>query len=430
MSSTRALQIFHILRQIALILISILLAKSTLTATDIGHYEALLYIGYALTFFWVTGLIQGILITYPSLSEQEQSIFFTQIYGLFTGISLLLCSILFLGQSYIPFFFTNQAQLPYFQLFTLYLTIQLPTYLVENFHLLKQQNIKIVQYGVLTFVLHLIAVLLPIFLGYGLQGSFYGLILFAIAKHLWLWAILYRFGTWAWNFFLIKKWLIAAAPLMAYAFINSFALTFDNWLVGWWYAGDAQQFAIFRYGARELPLALVMASAFSTAMLPEVTKNIPEALNIIKTKSLKLFHLLFPISILGLLLSYPLFPLIFSSEFTNSAAVFNVYLLILISRLTFPHTIIIGKKESVFMTKISILELFINIIASLALVPYLGLTGIALGTVIAYGFEKVAHIIYLKRQHGIHFGDYTHQTWYWTYSLILIFVYIGVEFFY
>lgn len=430
MSSTRALQIFHVLRQVALILISILLAKSSLTAVDIGHYESLFYIGYALTFFWVTGLIQGILITYPSFSEREQSIFFTQIYGLFTGISLLLCGILFLGQSYIPFLFTNQSQLPYFQLFALYLTIQLPTYLVENFHLLKQQNKQIIQYGLLTFVLHLVVVLLPVFLGYGLEGSFYGLIIFAVVKHLWLWIVLYRFGTWVWEFFLIKKWLLAATPLVLYAFINSFALTFDNWLVGWWYEGDAQQFAIFRYGARELPLALVMASAFSTAMLPEVTKNVPQALIAIKTKSLQLFHFLFPISILGLLVSYPLFPIIFNPEFAASAAVFNVYLLILISRLIFPHTVIMGKQESSFMTKISILELIVNILASFALVPYFGLAGIAFGTVIAYGFEKIAHVIYLKKQHGIAFGDYTNLKWYWGYSLLLALVYIGVEYVY
>lgn len=429
MSIVRAFQVFQISRQAVFILISVLLAKSSLSATDIGTYELLMYVGYALTFFWISGLIQSLLVSYKKLTKDEQSVFLVQIYGLLTAAAGVIFLLLNLFEIPITKFLTNQSQLPHFQLFSAYLLFQIPAYLVENIYLLKQRAKWIVGYAGITSILNLLLVILPVFYGYGLGGAIWGLLILAIIKHFWLLAILLPYGTWIWQPKMIRPWVITALPLMSYAFISSFALTFDNWLVNWWYQGDAKQFAIFRYGARELPLALAMANAFSTAMLPAVAENLPQSLLDIKNKSRKLFHLLFPISILGLLVAYPFFPIIFSETFTESAAIFNVYLLILISRLVFPHTIIIGLGEGSFMTKVSIIELIINVLASIILVKYLGLVGIAFGTVIAYSFEKVAHVWYLQHYHQISFWEYVDGKWFVGYSLLLSSVYLLMEFF-
>jgi len=55
-TTTRALQLFQVMRQGAVLLGSVLLAKSGLATSDIGVYELLLYIGTILTFFWVNGV--------------------------------------------------------------------------------------------------------------------------------------------------------------------------------------------------------------------------------------------------------------------------------------------------------------------------------------------------------------------------------------
>ena len=83
--------------------------------------------------------------------------------------------------------------------------------------------------------------------------------------------------------------------------------------------------------------------------------------------------------------------------------------------------------EGSFMTKISVLELIINVIASLFLVKYFGLVGIALGTVVAYSFEKIMYVVYLRRKHQIAFGDYVDGKWFAGYSLLLILIYVLVE---
>ncbi|MEM6380686.1 MAG: hypothetical protein AAF705_21055, partial [Bacteroidota bacterium] len=61
LTNVKALQVFHLLRQGAVILVAIVFANSTLAVEVIGNYEQLLYIGYTISFFWVAGLIQGFL---------------------------------------------------------------------------------------------------------------------------------------------------------------------------------------------------------------------------------------------------------------------------------------------------------------------------------------------------------------------------------
>ena len=210
--------------------------------------------------------------------------------------------------------------------------------------------------------------------------------------------------------------------MIGYALISGFPPVFDSWLVGWFYK-DESSFAIFRYGARELPLAIALANALSAAMIPEVTKNKTAAFTIIKQKSLKLYHLLFPLSILLMLTSKWWFPLVFNADFEGSAEIFNVFLLVIISRLVFPQTILMALKETKIILGISILELLLNVVLSILLVQKFGLIGIAFGTVAAFWFEKIAIAIYLHFKHEISFENYTPVGWFLGYSFLLVLSY-------
>ena len=190
--------------------------------------------------------------------------------------------------------------------------------------------------------------------------------------------------------------------------------------MGFNFDGDEAFFAIFRYGARELPLAMALANAFSTSMLPEVATNLQFSLKIIKEKSVKLLHLLFPISIVAMLSSSFLFPLVFNESFSDSAIIFNVFLLVIISRLIFPQTILIGLGENKMVLLFSIIELGFNIALSFVFVQHWGLAGIAMGTVIAFFMEKLMMAIFLYTRFRISPGQYCHLNIFAVYSLLLL----------
>ena len=419
LTKVKALQLFQVLRQGSVILTGVFLAKSMLTTSEIGVYELLLYIGTLMSFFWVNGLLQGMLPLYPNLGKEEQRSFLFNAYLLFVGISIAIFALLYFGKSFLLPFLTGQADLPFYSLYCLFLVLNLPTYVVEYFYLLNDKPKLILSFGLVAFGLQFCAILFPVFLGWGLLWSFYALIAVAIFKHLWTLFIIIQDGKITWNSTLIKQYLNLAAPLILYAFIGGFAFLFDKWLVGWFYK-DESAFAVFTYGARELPLALALANAFSAAMIPEVAKNVQTALVQIKEKSRRLYHILFPISIVLMLTSSFLFPIVFNINFLESATVFNVYLLVLVSRLLFPQTVLIGLQETKVMLYISIIELFLNIALSFVLVYSMGLVGIALATVIAYLFEKIAITIYLKSKFGISLSQYTDIRLFGLYSFLLL----------
>ncbi|MCB0588631.1 MAG: hypothetical protein KDD06_25280, partial [Phaeodactylibacter sp.] len=275
-----------------------MLAKSPLTTGEIGIYEMLLYIGFTLTTFWATGLMQGFLAQYPQQPEEKRPAFLFNAYLLFlVGSSLALLFMLW-GKAGVLLVLTGQHELPFYELFAVFLWLNVPSYLVENFFLVLRKPRAIFLFGLFAFGLQVLAVLGPVFLGLGLRWSFYALIALGILKYAWLGVLLFRHGSFKADFSMTMRWASLSVPLMLYALMGSFNQSFDNWLVNFTYNGDQQVFAIFRYGARELPLALALSNAFGSAMLPEVAANLEEALVAIREKSLKLFHFLFPFSIL------------------------------------------------------------------------------------------------------------------------------------
>ena len=147
LSTTRALQIFQVQRLGAVILTSVLFAKSGLPVTDIGAYEMLLYIGTMFTFLWVNGLLQGIPPVYAQLDEDARKAFIFNNFLVFCCLSALLFLILVAGQSWMVPFLTGQPELPYYTLFCTYLLLNVPSFPVEYIYLLREQPRQIVVWG-------------------------------------------------------------------------------------------------------------------------------------------------------------------------------------------------------------------------------------------------------------------------------------------
>ena len=380
----------------------------------------LLYIGFTLTTFWVTGLMQGFLARYPQLPEAEQPVFLFNAWLVFLLASSLVLALLLWGKAGVLLVLTGQPELPYYELFAVFLWLNVPSYLVENFYLVLRRPKAIFFFGLFAFALQVLAVLVTVLLCFGLLWSFYALIGMGILKYVWLGALLARRSAFRFDAGMALHWVSLSAPLVLYSLMGSFNQSFDNWLVNFQYKGDEQVFAIFRYGARELPLALALTNAFGSAMLPEVAANLEAALAAIREKSLKLFHLLFPLSIFLAFTSRWLFPLVFNEDFSASVLIFNIFLLVTVSRLVFSRTILVGLNANRVVFYISLLELAFNMALSFALVPWLGLAGIAIGTVAAHTLEKVLLCWYLYRKFGIGIGQYTDMRWYLGYSGMLV----------
>ena len=418
LTPTLALQLFQVMRLGSAVLTGILLAKSGLPTAEIGAWEMLLYLGTTLTFFWVNGLLQGIAPVYSKLNAEARKSFIFNHFLLFVGIAVALFLLLFLGEQWIAPALTGMTEVPHFKLFALYLLLNLPTFPVEYFYLLQERPRSIVAWGVLSFGLHVAALFIPIKMGFGLEGGITALVILSGLKFLWTAGLALRLGKLGFDKQLIVSYLVFCAPLMLSNVVSNLMLLFDNWLVGWHF-GDPAVFAVYRYGAREFPLATALVGAMGVAIIPLLTSSPTAGLAELKAKSTRLMHWLFPMTIILLCVSKSLFPIIFNPDFAASASLFNIYLLTLASRVLLPASIMLAKGDSRNIFWVSVAELSVKFVLGFVFIQYWGLPGLAFSVVLSFWVEKLGLIWILERKHGVRTGDWVDWKWYLGYGAAL-----------
>ena len=429
------LQLFQLLRFVIFFIISIVFTKSTLTKDEIGSWEMFMFIASLLSFFWVNGTIQSLLPlyhrnkTYRKLGENngEKS---PEIFNAF----LLLCffSIFFflfghvIKNNFSVFHFTGNV--PYINLLLLYLLLSNPVCLIEYIYLLNNRSHRILQYGIYTFTLQLVLIIVPVLAGKGLIWSIYGLLAITAIRWVWLIILLRRYAVIKISVEFLKEHLYLGFPLIITSLISGSSQYIDGIIISSYYQ-DPGIFAVFRYGAKEFPLVLMLATGLSNAMLPEFStrERMRESLAKIKMKSERLMHFLFPSSMFIMLIARWLYPRMFNPDYVRSADIFLVYVLLAIPRLVFPQTILIGRKKTHITLLSAALELAINIPLSLYLIPIYGIVGVAVATFIVYTLEKIFLIGYVWKKMKIKPSEYIPIAPYLIYSTLLGILFVLID---
>lgn len=433
-NNVSGLQIFQLTRFSTFLLISILFTKSHLSTADIGIYEVFLFIASFISFFWVTGLIQSLLPLYKSNksfnkngenhSKKSPEIFNTFLLLAFFSFLAFLFGISLRGNFSV---FGISGDVPFINLLLVYILLSNPTHLIEYIYLLNDKSHHILGYGSISFSIQLAIVTVPIFMGYDIVFAIWGLIIISILRLIWLVVLLFRHAEFKFSLGFIKEHISLGLPLILSTLLSGSAQYIDGVIVTSRY--DAESFAQFRYGAKEFPLVLLLANGLSNAMLSEFSskEKITSSLKVLKHKSRRLMHYLFPITMVVMLFTRVLYPVMFNENFIRSADVFLVYLLLIIARLVFPQTIIIGLKKTRVILIASIIEIVLNVLLSLYLMQFYGLVGIALATVLVYILEKILLIGYAYFKLHIHPKEYIPLSTHLIYSLLLVLLFVLID---
>ncbi len=418
-----AFQFYQLVKYATLILIGVVFTKTALTQNSIGEYETFVFIAGAVSFFWLNGLLKALL---PLSAQKDKSNIFSA-FVVIQLFSLIAALLLFLLQPLFSGFLLNNKEIPEIGLLLLFLVFGIPAYLVEYFYLIKKQNSAIIIYATISFLIQFVLVVLPPVLGYGITIALKGLVISSVLRWLWLWVLLISNSEIHFSLAFVKEHLKLGGPLVAATFLSGSAQFVDGFIVTSKF--NDETFAVFRYGARELPLAMLLANALSNALLSDfaIKENLKQNLAKLKSSVSKLMHFLFPVTAVLLLISHSAFPVIFNAQFAGSATIFNVYLLLIISRLLMPQTILNGLKITKPIMYAALFELVINVALSLILVQFLGIAGIAIATFVAYLFEKIYLAIIVKSKLNIAIADYIPVNIYTLYSVGTVVIFIFVE---
>lgn len=384
----RLLQAFTLCRQTGIILGSIVVAR-VLPLEDVGILELLVLCGYLMTFFWSDAFIKGYL---AKKGELEIS---TSTFLLFCFLlGLIFMSLFFAARHVVVPLFTDQDQLQGLALFGLYQALVVPLWLAPYMGGLTKHNV------ILASVFVLVGPSFATWVGHtslnGISGILIGLLSYALVGFVWILTQV----KWKRDLHFLKilnaLWPITW-PLMLYAVSAAIAKSLDAWLVAHYFTES--EFAVFRYGAREFPLVVALAGSVSTIMIPKLIDNstLPE----LKMRSTRLMNLCYPLVAVLMLVSPPLFAFVFGSAFRGSAYIFNIYLLLTLTQLIFPQTIMTARGDTKILWFISLMELAINVSVSLLLMTPFGLVGIVWGTCIAFAFEKILLLLVVYKKYHI-----------------------------
>ena len=153
-------------------------------------------------------------------------------------------------------------------------------------------------------------------------------------------------------------------------------------------------------------MATILIGALSTAMIPLAVNSLTNTLAEVRKKISNLMNILFPISMVLILISPLVFPLIYSQDYEISAQLFNIYLLVICSRVLMPQVVLFAKHSNNFLMLSGLVEFVVNVVLSLYLLQYFGMLGIAWATVIAFLINKIMLSVYAKKKFGVNIKQY------------------------
>lgn len=388
--SVRQVQFFILCRQTGIILSSIVLARF-LSVDSVGSFEMLMLCGYLMTFFWSDALVKGFLANHRFLTEKHYVSTFLWLY--FLG-GLLAMILLLAGRSFWVPLFTARSNLEGLELFAFYQALIIPVWIAPLIGLLKGQDTILVSIYVLigpAFACFSSMYTLP-----DVHGALIGLFCYSLVGFIWMMTKT-QFIAHLRLMPIIRIIWPATWPLILYAVSNGIARSFDAWLVARNF--DTMNFAIFRYGAREFPIVAAFSAGLSTMMIPRLREF--QSLGELKYRSMRLMHICYPIVAVFLFFSVPLFEHVFGIQYRDSALIFNIYLLLTLTQLIFPQAIMTARQDTKILWYVSIAELAVNIFASIILMHSFGIIGIVWGTLIAYIFEKIVLMFFIRIRYQI-----------------------------
>ncbi len=433
-SNIGSLQTIQILRFTTFLLISIIFTKSQVSVEEIGYYELSLFIASAVSFFWVNGLIQSLLPLYNSnktfrvlaVNKKSKSPELFNAFVLLSAFSVLAYIFCLLFQRAFHLF-EGVKDISFMNLIFVYILVSNPGHLIEYIYLLKNKSAELIVYGFLTFAVQLVIVTVPVVSGYPVEFAIWGLIAISVVRLIWLGILLKRHARLKISFAFMKEHMSLGLPLILSSLLSGSAQYIDGIIITASY--DAANFALFRFGAKEFPLVILMANGLSNAMLPEFSTRdkLHTALATIKEKSAKLMHVLFPVSIALLFFSKVLYIAMFNETFSRSADVFMVYLLLIISRLVFPQTILIGLKKTRIVLVASVVEIILNVSLSLFLIRFYGIVGVAVATAIVFLVEKMVLVAYNYFKLKIRPQQYIPLGVYFLYTFLIIVIFMLID---
>lgn len=426
-SEARALQLSGILRFFIILAQGIILVKAGVDLTTVGQIEFILFVVNFLSYFFLGGG-RNAMLSYRKDSAVRldntnlvSAAFYTfHLFGVI-GCLLLTITMLLPGEGVLGLL-TFDFAWPYLFLFLFFGIASGP---MEYAYLIRGQLRRMIWTGAIFQGFQLIAVTLPLVfaqdlaLGIAALAGVTGLRwLFTIIDLKWIKIAELKIAH-------IGIFLGFAFPLVLHSLMGGIMDYVDNWLVSWFY-GDAQ-FAVYRYGARELPVNMLLIGGLAGGLIHSFRSEGAISVADLKVEMNRLMDILFPLTSLLIILSPLLYVLFYSGDFKLSARIFNIYAFTLVARIVINQVVLYHYQKNWLLFAAAAGEVIVNIVLSILLMQSMGILGIPLATVIAYILHRICLSAYVSVKYGYKLKDYLSVTRFTAYTVLMLFCFLISE---
>lgn len=408
---------YQMIRYLVSLIVSVIWVKSALPSEDLGYLEMMIFVVVSLSVFWSAGLNNAVFSLYHTLSPEKKRALPCNYIWVMVILSAVLALIVYFFSDGVLYIFTGLTDIPGWSLMPLYIFFSVPLTTIEGLLFLRKKTRELMWYtiwsqGGLLVILFFVAVWQP-----DISAIITALIVWAMVKWSYMWFIS---GDGPWTkpdrklmlFIMIYSWPLILALAAGYGMDM-----IDGLFVSHYY--ETSYFPVFKYGAREMPLSALLLSSLSAAMIPELMNSSLKGLDLAQ-RTTRLMHILYPVSFVLMCISPWIFPLIYSEAYQDSAYIFNIYLLILSSRILLPQTYTMALQKHKVILWSGVMELILNVGLSFLLMRYWGVYGLAIATVLAYFFQKMYLMMYNKYYLRIPLSGYLNWRYYTMYNILLV----------
>lgn len=405
---SRALQLSGFIRFGFLLLQGIILVKAGLDPFVIAIVES---------FYFLFNLSRSALLSggkYAGFSGlKDKSISFTDYFTSFTFFGAIAAFVVFMlswfgGETFSSFLSIEAVPwlLPVVVLFSM------PADAYDVFYIKRKKYRSIYLYTLAVCFLQMAGLVLLLLLGYTMAHVlWYMLVLFVL-----------RYFHLGWNAFrgrkldvkLVYVFVLGAIPLVFHSLLAGLSSYVDGWIIKHFF--DDSIFAIYRYGARELPLNTILIGSVVSGLIMATTP-IEEK---IKIEMKRVLRLLVPVLSVLILISPLLFQWVYDEEYKLSALFFNLYAVLILSRIFFVQVFFYRAGHRWSLTLLSAVEVVLNIVLSLILLRAVGLVGIPLATILADVVVRAAMVIWSNQRYSKTLASYVPMRTYLISSTILL----------
>jgi O-antigen/teichoic acid export membrane protein len=400
------LQAYNFLRQGALLLISVGLAKGHIETSLIAGFETAMLLSTTFSFFVIAGISHSLFPLIGAANENERQLYYRHSFFLLGAIGFIAFLIIMLATPYLSHSYGN-----YWQLWpALFVLFNSPSFIAENFLVLEHQYRKAILWGIGSFLAQLAVILIPLVYYNNLIAALIGLASLACLRFLGN-LILLRKSLFPFNIKKekLKEILQLSWPVMGSLLLGSGFIYINQFIVK--NKTNDLDFTLYRYGTREFPLFAILSNAFGSVFSAKIaSSNQPNKVTVLNEGLPRLLHQVFPIAILLMLVSPWLFRILLNETLAPSWYLFNIFLLVVPSKLVFPQSVLMGVRKTEHMLKASLFESISGIILGYIFIEKWGLTGMAFAITIAFCIEKAALLYYCKKEGYNYFNSVKWRT--------------------